>query len=117
MIRERLNDRLRPAHAGGPYRFQRLTTDPHHRHWRCYLGHVASARELLESADDHVEAALWSAVRALYEHATTLDALARDAAELGVPQSATDYMRRAKETRDQAEVARRFMLELIRTPS
>lgn len=85
------------------------------RRFRCYLGHAMTARELLHSSTAEVESALWSAVRALNDRAITLETLATDAERLGNPQSAGSYARRARETREQAELARRFMLDLSRS--
>jgi two-component system chemotaxis response regulator CheB len=82
------------------------------RRFRCYLGHAVTARELLHASAAEVESALWSAVRALNDRATTLETLATDAARVGNHQSAETYASRARETRQQAELARRFMLDL-----
>ncbi len=62
-----------------------------------------------------VETALWSAVRALSDRAATLETLASDAARVGSSQTAEAYRSRAREARHQAELARRFMLDLGRT--
>jgi two-component system chemotaxis response regulator CheB len=82
------------------------------RRFRCYLGHAVTARELLHASTAEVESALWSAVRALNDRAITLETLATDAARFGNHQSAEGYSSRAREARDQAELARRFMLDL-----
>jgi two-component system, chemotaxis family, protein-glutamate methylesterase/glutaminase len=84
-----------------------------HKHWRCYLGHVVNARELLDRSSDHVESALWNAIRSLHERAATWDALAQDAITARLHQIADDYAQRAIKAREQAEVARAFMLELL----
>jgi two-component system chemotaxis response regulator CheB len=84
------------------------------RRYRCYLGHATTAVELLEAADEEVESALWSAVRALGDRATTLEALAGDAARTGDEQGARSYTERAHEARAQIELARKFMLDLGR---
>jgi two-component system, chemotaxis family, protein-glutamate methylesterase/glutaminase len=84
------------------------------RRYRCYLGHVTSARELLDDSVSHVEQALWSAVRALHDRATTLETLASDSLRLGNKQSSQAYSDRAAETRKQADLARQFMLDLGR---
>jgi two-component system chemotaxis response regulator CheB len=81
--------------------------------FRCYLGHVVTARELLAQSEEQVEAALWNAVRALYERASTLDTLASDARTLASP-GADEYQERAQKTRTQAEIARQFLLDLGR---
>ena len=88
--------------------------DEHARRFRCYLGHATTARELLDTSAAEVEAALWSAVRALNDRAMTLEALAADAERGGSGQSAETYALRARETRAQVEVARQFMLDLSR---
>lgn len=82
--------------------------------YRCYLGHSNTARELLAVNTTQVESALWSAVRALNDRATTLENLSSDAARSGGGQVAESYALRARETREQAEVARKFMLDLTR---
>jgi two-component system, chemotaxis family, protein-glutamate methylesterase/glutaminase len=84
------------------------------RRFRCYLGHVATESEMLSANAVEVEAALWSAVRALNDRATTLETLRDDAARIGNGQSAESYASRAREARLQVEVARQFMLELSR---
>lgn len=85
-----------------------------HKHWRCYLGHVVNARNLLDHSSEQVEAALWSAIRALHERAATWESLAHDARATGSDRVATDYQVRATEAREQAELARRFMLDVLR---
>jgi two-component system, chemotaxis family, protein-glutamate methylesterase/glutaminase len=87
---------------------------PEHGRFRCYLGHVVNADALLEYADEQVESALWSAVRALHERAATWDALAVDARQGGSESLAADYVLRSREARDQAELARKFLLDLMR---
>ncbi len=84
--------------------------------WRCYLGHAVHARELLDATNDQLESALWSAVRALHERAATWESLSRDATVAGSDRVASDYALRAREARDQAEIARKFMLDLLRRP-
>ncbi|HEY0991620.1 MAG TPA: chemotaxis protein CheB [Kofleriaceae bacterium] len=84
------------------------------RRYRCYLGHVITAAELLSASTSEVEAAMWSAVRALNDRATTLETLAEDSRRIGNGQSAEGFVIRAREARKQAEVARRFMLDLGR---
>lgn len=84
------------------------------RRFRCYLGHVSTATELLRASAVEVESALWSAVRALNDRATTLETLAADATKIGNGQSAQAYAIRARDARKQAEVARQFILDLGR---
>lgn len=90
--------------------------DERWRRYRCYLGHVSSAREMLAQSGARVEGALWSAVRALVDRASTLETLAADAQRVGNGTSAEGYASRAREAREQAELARAFMFDLIRPP-
>jgi two-component system chemotaxis response regulator CheB len=83
------------------------------RRWRCYLGHVHGARQMLDAGNEQLEAALWSAVRALHERAATWETLAQDARQEQRDLVATEYATKAREARDQAELARRFMLDLL----
>jgi two-component system chemotaxis response regulator CheB len=76
---------------------------------------VASASDLLDASALEVESALWSAVRALNDRASTLETLATDATRIGNGQSSESYATRARETREQAELARRFMIDLGRS--
>ena len=91
-----------------------LVGDELERRYRCYLGHVNSARELLARESLQVEAALWSAVRALTERAVTLETLAADSDKTGHSGAADLYAQRARETRTQAELARKFLLDVVK---
>jgi two-component system chemotaxis response regulator CheB len=84
------------------------------RRFRCYLGHVSTATELLRASAVEVESALWSAVRALNDRATTLETLAADSTRIGDSHSAQAYAIRGRAARQQAELARQFMLDLGR---
>ena len=88
--------------------------DEQMRRYRCYLGHAATARELLAASSEEVERALWSAIRALSDRATTFETLAGDAERVGNGQSAASYEKRGHEARQQAELARQFMLDVSR---
>jgi two-component system, chemotaxis family, protein-glutamate methylesterase/glutaminase len=85
------------------------------RRYRCYLGHVITAAELLSATAVEVESALWSAIRALNDRAGTLETLAADAEKIGSGQSAEAYANRAREARKQADIARRFVIDLGRS--
>jgi two-component system chemotaxis response regulator CheB len=91
-----------------------LVGDENARRYRCYLGHVTSARQLLIQESLEVEAALWSAVRALSERAITLETLATDADRTGRGSAAELYAQRAKETRGHADLARKFLLDVVK---
>lgn len=82
------------------------------RRYRCYLGHVATGRDLVAMTGEQAESALWSAVRALDGQAAILEALAVDAQRIGGRGNTSAYGARAREVRAQADVARRFVLDL-----
>ena len=84
------------------------------RRYRCYNGHAATAAELVAASNAQVEVALWSAVRALNDRASTLETLAADAQRLGNEQTAETYSARGREARHHAELAREFILSLGR---
>jgi two-component system chemotaxis response regulator CheB len=83
--------------------------DERTRRYRCYNGHASTAADMLAASNEQVETALWSAVRALNDRASTLETLAEDARRLGNAISADTYAERARESRAEAEVAREFM--------
>ena len=87
--------------------------DSHSRHYRCYVGHAYSADDLLDAKGEEVENALWTAVRALFERAGVLEALAADARRLGNDRLVGEYVDRAAETRRQARIAQEFMIRLV----
>ncbi|CAN5919954.1 chemotaxis protein CheB [soil metagenome] len=90
-----------------------LVGDEHARTYLCYLGHSSSPHTLLEETALEVERALWSAVRALGDRAGTLETLAADANRTGCHQIAEGYATRAREAREQAELARQFLIDVI----
>jgi two-component system, chemotaxis family, protein-glutamate methylesterase/glutaminase len=87
------------------------------RRYRCYLGHAATARELLRASSHEVESALWSAVRALQDRVTTLETLAADAEQIGNGQSAESFASRAREAHQQLAILRQFMTDAGRPRS
>jgi two-component system chemotaxis response regulator CheB len=89
-----------------------LVTDPTSPRYRCYLGHVASARRVLDMGRDQVETALWSAIRALHERSMTYDDLAANATRAGHSELHAMYRTKSELARAQAETARKFMVEL-----
>ncbi|MBV8757550.1 MAG: chemotaxis protein CheB [Deltaproteobacteria bacterium] len=110
---DQLGDRVQQMcpECGGP--LWKITGE---ERWRCYLGHAVHASALLDATDDQLEAALWSAVRALHERAATWEALAHEAKIANRDRVASDYTVRAREAREQGELARKFMLDLLRRP-
>jgi two-component system chemotaxis response regulator CheB len=89
-----------------------LVTDPAPPRYRCYLGHVANARRVLDTGRDHVETAMWSAIRALHERSMTFDDLAANALRAGHSELHAVYRTKSELARNQAETARKFMVEL-----
>lgn len=87
--------------------------DELHRRFRCYLGHAATARELLRQSGEVLETALWSAVRALRDRAITFGALADDAQRQNHLLSHEVYRQRAREAENQADLARQFLLDML----
>lgn len=83
------------------------------RHYRCYLGHAATGREILARTGGDIEGALWLAVRALHERASILDQLSIEADTAGNRIAAADFAARARTGHDSAETARRFLLDLV----
>ena len=65
--------------------------------YRCRVGHTYSPKSLLLAQDDRVEAALWSALRALQESAAYLRRMAQRAREMGLNEIAAGYERKANE--------------------
>jgi len=82
--------------------------------YRCYLGHVITARGLLKNTGDQVETALWNAIRALHERALTFETLAEDAAGTGDGGARQMYLAKATIARHHAETVRKFIVELTR---
>ena len=78
------------------------------------VGEPVGAEQTPDDLSLEVEAAMWSAVRALNDRATTLETLAEHSRRIGNGQSAEGFVIRAREARKQADVARRFMVDIGR---
>jgi two-component system chemotaxis response regulator CheB len=91
-----------------------LFGDEKARRYRCYQGHVISAHQVLKREDVEIQNAMWSAVRALNDRASTLETLAADSDRLGSTDIAQSYAERAREARAHAELARQFMMDVLR---
>ncbi|MBW4541219.1 MAG: chemotaxis protein CheB [Myxacorys chilensis ATA2-1-KO14] len=74
--------------------------------YRCHVGHAYSSDSLLSGQTDLVEASLWSAVRALEEKAALAVRMAKQAQEQKRMYSEAQFLRRAEEARQQANVVR-----------
>lgn len=100
---------VRCPDCGGP---MWAAGDERFRTFRCYLGHAHSTRDLLAGESIEVERALWTAVRALHDRASTLEILAADSRRIGNQLAAEQFDQRARETRNQADLAREFLLTI-----
>jgi len=87
--------------------------DRQFRRYRCYLGHVATGREILDDSGERLETALWSAVRALRDRAATYETMADDALRQDHKVVYELYRQRARDAMNQAELARRFLLDIV----
>jgi two-component system chemotaxis response regulator CheB len=77
--------------------------------WTCRVGHRYSPESLLDAQATDVEAALWTAVRALEDRALLLEKLGTHLSTGGSPRSAQRFARRAADARAQAELVRRAL--------
>lgn len=85
--------------------------------YRCHVGHSMTVRTLLREQDRQVEAALWTALRVMEEHARTQDRLSQWEATLGRRQSANVFQERAAESRGQARRLRDVLVGLNTEPN
>jgi two-component system chemotaxis response regulator CheB len=74
--------------------------------WRCQVGHRYSQESLAEAQGASVEAALWSAIRALRERGDLLDRLATQCEARDQPRSARSFHNQARDARTQADLVR-----------
>jgi two-component system chemotaxis response regulator CheB len=78
--------------------------------FRCHVGHAYSADSLLLEQGEALEAALWTAVRALEERAALLGRLAAQAAERDSQHTASRFREQSQAAERQADVIRRVLL-------
>jgi two-component system chemotaxis response regulator CheB len=74
--------------------------------FRCRVGHVYTDEVLLDAKDGEVEAAMWSAVEALEEHAEVIVKVAGRMEDTGRPAAASLLRRRAERSNERADVLR-----------
>lgn len=79
--------------------------------FRCHEGHAYSALSLEASQDEDLEAALWTALRAMDEKAELADKLAKRAKLLGQTGAVLRYQSRHSRTSEQAELIRKLLKE------
>jgi two-component system chemotaxis response regulator CheB len=71
--------------------------------WECRVGHRYSPRSLADAQAQDVEAALWTAVRALRDRSLVLERLAEQCEASGQPFAARSFRRKAADAGAQAE--------------
>jgi two-component system chemotaxis response regulator CheB len=80
------------------------------------VGHAYTEEVLLEAKDGEVEAAMWSAVEALEEHADVIAKVAGRMEDTGRPSAAAVLRRRAERSNERADVLR-AVLEVASHPA
>ena len=78
-------------------------------HFRCWVGHSWSAESLLDGQRSALEAALWSAVRALEERASLNSSMAQSAHDRGYAHAARRFEDSATATQESAQALRKFV--------
>ncbi len=81
--------------------------------FRCRIGHAFTLESLVASQGLALEAALWTALRALDERVALSERLRRRFSTLGNEPTAARYQAQADDAREQASVVRRALEELI----
>jgi two-component system chemotaxis response regulator CheB len=83
--------------------------DPELLRFRCRVGHAYTADGAVEAQGESVEAALWTALRALQERAQLSDRIAARVGNAGANHSRARFEAFAREAREQADVIRRVL--------
>jgi two-component system chemotaxis response regulator CheB len=83
--------------------------DPELLRFRCRVGHAFTADGAVEAQGEEVEAALWTALRALQERAQLSERLAARVGSAGASQSRARFEAFAREAREHADVIRRLL--------
>jgi two-component system, chemotaxis family, protein-glutamate methylesterase/glutaminase len=78
-------------------------------HFRCRVGHAYTAETLLAHQTDQLEAALWTALRALEEHAALSRRLAIKAGDRGHSHSASAFTEQAMDAEHHASTIRNVL--------
>ncbi len=78
--------------------------------FRCRVGHAYTAQRAVEEQGASVEAALWTALRALQERAQLSERLASRLERVGARQSRARFQEYARESQEQAELIRRLLV-------
>lgn len=77
--------------------------------FRCRVGHAYTAEGAVDAQGESVEAALWTALRALQERAQLSERLAKRVGSAGSNRSRARFEAFAREAREQADVIRRVL--------
>lgn len=77
--------------------------------YRCHVGHAFSAESMVEANGDHLERALWTALRILEERVELVRGMARVAQAAGRSLTAQRYQMRVREFEEQGELIRGLM--------
>jgi two-component system, chemotaxis family, protein-glutamate methylesterase/glutaminase len=77
--------------------------------FRCRVGHAYTAEGAVDAQGESIEAALWTALRALRERAQLSERLAERVRSAGAEQSRARFEAYAREAREQADVIRRVL--------
>jgi two-component system, chemotaxis family, protein-glutamate methylesterase/glutaminase len=78
--------------------------------FRCHVGHAYSADSLSEGQSQRIEAALWSAVRALEEQIILARRIVERARKADHPRAASVFERRAEEAEKNSDIIRQLLL-------
>ena len=78
-------------------------------HFRCRVGHAYTAESLLAHQADQLEAALWTALRSLEEHAALSSRLAARASGRGHSHSASAFTEQAMDAEHHATTIRNVL--------
>ena len=79
--------------------------------YRCHTGHAYTASSLLADVTQTVEESFWKAVRSLEETVILLEQSGRQFAEGGNAEAAEQFLQKARETRERAAKARKFIFQ------
>ena len=85
--------------------------------FRCHVGHTYSPELLLVEKSEDLEAALWSAVRALVEKATLTRQLADSIRRTGDAERASAIEEQAQQTEEQLHLIRTRVLGQVSNPA
>lgn len=84
--------------------------DKQQLHYRCHVGHGYNVESLLQYHSQEVEAALWTALRVLEEHAVLQERMATRAETQQLKGAAEQFQQRSADSRRHAETLRGVLL-------